>query len=234
MVTPEALAANFTNEGGFGGRTRFLKNVMGLWLLQECRKQWARDGRDHSYEELGRMAGEARPFGPLVDPDHLSFFVPGDMPGRIREFCEASGQRAPEGPAETARCVFESLALKYRLVIEQAGELAGKPVGGIHVVGGGAQNALLNQLTADATGLPVLAGPVEATAVGNVMVQALAEGAVGSLEEIRAVVRASVEPRVYEPRGEEDSWREASGRLRSMMEDVGHGAWQADGEGAGT
>ena len=227
VVTPEALAANFTNEGGFGGRTRFLKNVMGLWLLQECRKQWARDGQEYSYEELGQMAGEARPFGPVVDPDHLSFFAPGDMPGRIRRFCEETGQRVPEGPAETARCVFESLAIKYRIVMEQAGELAGQAVGGVHVVGGGSRNSLLCQLTADATGLPVLTGPVEATAVGNVMVQALADGVVGSLEEIRAVVRASVEPRVYEPRGEEDSWREALGRLRSMME----GIPRVDGEG---
>jgi rhamnulokinase len=220
VVTPEALAANFTNEGGFVGRTRFLKNVMGLWLLQECRKQWARDGDEYSYEELGRMAEEAPPSGPVVDPDHLSFLAPGDMPGRIRSFCEETGQEAPDGPSEMARCVFESLALKCRIVIEQAGELAGKDVGGVHIVGGGSQNSLLCQLTADATGLPVLAGPVEATAVGNVMVQALADGAVGSLEEIRAVVRASVEPKAYEPRGDQDPWLEASGRLRSMMEDV--------------
>lgn len=218
VVTPEALAANFTNEGGLGGRTRFLKNVMGLWLLQECRKTWARGGHDLSYEELERMATEVSPFGPLVDPDHPSFFAPGDMPSRIRRFCEKTGQVAPGGPAETARCVFESLALKYRYVIEQAGNLTGRQVRTIHVVGGGSRNSLLCRLTADATRLPVLAGPVEATALGNVMVQALAGGLVGSLEEIRALVRLSVEPRVYEPGGSEDEWTEAAERLGSIME----------------
>lgn len=219
-ATPEAMRANFTNEGGFGGRTRLLKNVMGLWLLQECRRTWAREGRDYSYEELGRLAEVVPAFGPLVDPDHPSFLPPGDMPARLRRFCKATGQEPPEGPGEVARCVFESLALKYRTAVEQAREISGRPVGTVHVVGGGAQNALLCRLTADATGLPVLAGPVEATALGNVMVQAQARGRVGSLEEMRAVVRRSVEVRPHEPGGDVDRWAESAERFSGILDVV--------------
>jgi rhamnulokinase len=220
VTTSEAMRANFTNEGGFGGRTRLLKNVMGLWLLQECRRTWAREGRDYSYEELGRLAEGAPAFGSLVDPDHPTFLSPGDMPARLRRFCEVTGQEPPEGPGEVARCVFESLALKYRTAVEQARELSGRPVGVVHVVGGGARNALLCRLTADATGLPLLAGPVEATALGNVMVQAHASGRVGSLEEIRAVVRGSVETRTHEPVGDADRWAESAERFSGILDVV--------------
>ena len=205
VITREAMEANFTNEGGFGGTTRVLKNVMGLWLLQECRRQWAREDREHSYEELARLAEDA-PSGPLVDPDHPAFLAPGDMPARIRRFCDETGQRPPEEPAAVARCVFESLALKYRYAIEQAKRLTGRNIGTVNVVGGGSQNALLCQLTADATRLPVVTGPVEATAMGNVMVQAFAQDRVGSLEEIRAVVRDSFAASTYEPGGDADEW----------------------------
>src|ERR687890_2837358 len=181
VVTQEAMEANFTNEGGFGGRTRFLKNVMGLWILQECRRQWAREGNEYSYEELARLAKDAPSAGALVDPDHPAFLAPGNMASRVQSFCERMGQTSPEGPAAIARCVFESLALKYGHAIEQAQRLTGRNVGSINVVGGGSRNALLCQLTADASGLPVVAGPVEATAMGNVMVQAFAQGRVGSL-----------------------------------------------------
>jgi rhamnulokinase len=219
VVTPEAMRSNFTNEGGFGGKTRLLKNVMGLWLLQECRRTWARDGRDYSYEELERLAREAAPFGPLVDPDHPSFLSPGEMPSRIRRFCEATGQTPPEGPAEIARCVLESLALKYRLVVEQVREITGQEVAVIHVVGGGVRNELLCRLTADATRRPVRAEPAEATALGNLAVQAYAQGHLASQEEIRAIVRRSVEVRDYEPRGDEDRWQQALERLRAVTED---------------
>ncbi|MCA1718608.1 MAG: rhamnulokinase [Actinobacteria bacterium] len=218
VVTPEAMEANFTNEGGFGGRTRFLKNVMGLWLLQECQRIWAGEGQDYSYEELTQLAEDAPAFGPLVDPDHHEFLSPGDMPSRIRRFCKATGQEPPEEPGAVARCVFESLALKYRWVIEQAGELTGQPVGVVHVVGGGSQSSLLCQLTADAARLPVLAGPVEATALGNVMVQAYSRGHVGSLEEIRAVVRRSTELSRYEPEGDEDDWDKLRERFSGVMD----------------
>jgi rhamnulokinase len=217
VVTPEAMEANFTNEGGFEGRTRFLKNVMGLWILQECRRQWAREGHEYSYEELARLAKDAPSAGPLVDPDHPAFLAPGNMASRVRSFCEETGQRSPEGPAAVARCVFESLALKYASAIEQAQSLTGRTIGSINVVGGGSQNALLCQLTADASGLPVVAGPVEATAMGNVMVQAFAQDRVGSPEEIRTVVRDSSEASTYEPDGEE--WSGLLERFSNLLKE---------------
>ena len=218
VVTQEARDANFTNEGGFGGRTRFLKNVMGLWLLQECQRTWAGEGQEYSYEELVRLAEEAPTSGPLVDPDHPSFLAPGDMSSRIRRFCEATNQQSPEEPGQVARCIFESLALKYRWVVEQASEITEQSVETIHVVGGGSQNSLLCQLTANATRLPVLAGPVEATALGNVMVQAYSRGYVESLEEIRAVVRRSIRIERYEPEGDTDEWDDLRERFSNVME----------------
>ena len=218
VVTQEAIEANFTNEGGFAGTTRFLKNVMGLWILQECRRQWAREGHEYSYEELARIA-EGAPSGPLVDPDHPAFLTPGDMTARIRRFCEETGQAPPERPAEFARCVFESLALKYGHAIEQAQNLTGQRIETVNVVGGGSQNALLCQLTADAARLPVVAGPVEATAMGNVMVQAFAQKRVGSPEEIRAVVRDSFEASTYEP-GDAEQWSGLRERFSKLLEEV--------------
>ena len=219
VVTQEAIEANFTNEGGFAGRTRFLKNVMGLWLLQECRRQWAREGHEYSYEELAQIA-EGAPSGPLVDPDHPAFLSPGDMTARIRRFCEETGQAPPERPAEFARCVFESLALKYGHAIEQAQNLTGHTIRTVNVVGGGSQNALLCQLTADVAQLPVVAGPVEATAMGNVMVQAFARDRVGSPEEIRTVVRDSFESSTYEPGGDAEEWSGLRERFSQLLEDA--------------
>jgi len=228
-ITPEGLHANFTNEGGLEGTTRFLKNVMGLWILQECRRAWAREGRDYSYEELAYLAEASPAIGSLLDPDHPAFLRPGDMPGRIRRFCRKTGQAPPEEPGVIVRSVLESLALKYRWVIERAEEITRRRVDTIHIVGGGVRNKLLCQLTADATRRPVRAGPVEATAMGNLMVQAYSRGYVGSLEEIRAVVRASpVEMRDYRPAGSTEEWENAYGRLRKIMDaDV-----QLDREGA--
>jgi rhamnulokinase len=229
-IAPEGMRANFTNEGGFGGTTRFLKNVMGLWLLQECRRTWAREGREYSYEELARLAEEAPAAGPLVDPDHPLFLSPGDTPSRIRRFCGTIGQERPDEPGAMTRCVLESLALKYRWALEKTEEITGRDVGVVHVVGGGVRNELLCQLTADATRRPVRAGPVEATALGNLMVQAYAKGWLSSLGKIRESVRRSVEVRDYEPRGGEDRWHEASEKLRLIMEM----SPQLEREGAGT
>ena len=217
IVDAGALRANFANEGGFGGTTRFLKNVTGLWLLQECRRTWAGEGREYSYEELARLAEEASTDGPLVDPDHPAFLAPGDMPSRIRRFCEETDQEPPGGPAAVARCVFVSLALKYGFVIREAEKLTGRDIKKIHVVGGGSQNELLCQLTADAAGLPVVAGPVEATAVGNVMVQAYARGEVGSLAEIRTVVRRSFETESYETH-DTDEWTALRERFSRVVD----------------
>ncbi len=228
-IAPEGMHANFTNEGGFGGTTRFLKNVMGLWILQECRRSWAREGRDHSYQELIRLAEAVPAAGSILDPDHPTFLPPGDMPGRIRRFCRETAQNPPEEPGEVVRCVLESLALKYRWVLEQAEYITGRRAEVVHVVGGGVRNTLLCQLTADATRRPVRAGPVEATALGNLMVQAYARGYLGSLEEIRVAVRgSSVEVHDYQPTGSADEWDEAYERLRRVMD----AAAQPDTEGA--
>ena len=199
VVTPETLAHGLTNEGGAGGTYRLLKNVMGLWLVQRCRAAFGLD-----YDALLRLAADAAPFRSVIDPDDPRLLNPPDMPAAIIAVCRETGQPVPRSPGEVVRCCLESLALKYRRVIEALEAVTGTPMRAVHVVGGGARNRLLNQLTADATGRPVLAGPVEATALGNVLVQAWAAGEVGSLAELRAVVRASVEVEVFEPavRGE--------------------------------
>lgn len=217
VLTPEAMAANFTNEGGLGGAVRLLKNVMGLWLLQECRRTWAREGRTLTYEELVSLAAAAPAFGPLIDPDHPSLLPHGDMPARIRALCRAQGQEEPVEPGEIARCALESLALKYRWVLEKLEGVTGHPVEVVHVVGGGSRNELLCGLTAAATGRPVLAGPVEATALGNVLVQALAQGQVASVVEIRAVVRNSVEVVRYDPPTDREAWDEAFARMERLV-----------------
>lgn len=218
VASDEAMAHNFTNEGGFGGTVRLLKNVMGLWLLQECRRTWARTVRDLSYEDIGRLAEDALEGGPLVDPDHPEFLAPGDMPARIRRYCAATGQEPPEEMGALARCVLESLALKYRWALERARALSGKRVHVLHVVGGGARNDLLCRFTAGACGLPVLAGPAEATALGNVLVQMHALGHVGGLSEMRALARASSDVREYTPEGDWDERWERFQRIRERAE----------------
>lgn len=236
ILTAEAMTANFTNEGGFAGTTRFLKNVMGLWLLQECRRMWSRkSGHEVLYETLIRSAESSAPFGPLIDPDDPRFLAPGDMPSRIRVLCKATGQRPPERQGEIVRCILESLAFKYRWVLEQAERLSGRHVEVIHVVGGGGRNHLLCQLTASATGRPVMAGPVEATAIGNVMVQAYALGDVGSLTDMRAIIRRSTALRQYDPESNGDEWDTAYRRFRSLVEanpEAAVGRVMVDGEAA--
>lgn len=216
-LSPDALRCNFTNEGGVGGTFRFLKNIMGLWLVQECRRTWSAEGRNLSYDELTRAAAEAPGFGPLVDPDDGRFLPPGDMPGRVVAFCRETGQAVPAGVGAVIRCLLESLALKYRWVLERLEEVLGRRLEPVHVVGGGIRNALLCQLTADATGRPVVAGPAEATAIGNLLVQALGLGRIGSVEDIRAVARASCEPRTFAPDGDHGRWEEAYGRFRGLL-----------------
>lgn len=218
VLTTEALEANFTNEGGFAGTTRFLKNVMGLWILQECRRVWSLEGTEYSYEELVDLAERVTTESVLVDPDHPDFLPTGDMPARIRRLCRQTGQRVPDGPAEISRCVMESLALKYRWTIESAESVTGRTAEAIHIVGGGCRNSLLCRLTAEATRRPVLAGPAEATATGNLMVQAYSQGHVGSFSEIREVVRRSVEVQVYEPEQGAAHWEEAYQRFVEIVE----------------
>lgn len=199
IINEKALGLNFTNEGGVEGTFRVLRNIMGLWLVQECRRTWARQGRDFSYDELTELARKAEPFRSIIDPDDVSFLKPGDMPARIREFCNNTGQPRPEDEGQVVRTVLDSLALKYRWVLERLEMLLGRNLSPIHVVGGGIQNKLLCQLTANVTRKQVVAGPVEATAIGNVLVQALALGSIGSIAQGREIVRNSFDLVTYDP-----------------------------------
>jgi len=204
ITTQESFDARMVNELTLG--SLFLaRNIMGLWLLQQSRAAWQRAGEQYSYEELVTLAAEAPDNGPVVFPDDLSFLAPPDMPQAIADYCRRTGQKPPQGAAATTRCILESLALIYREDIEKLQELQGRKFSAIHIVGGGSQNALLCRFTADATGIPVLAGPVEATVAGNILVQALATGAVSSAAEVRKVVRDSNEVIRYEP-GDKAAW----------------------------
>jgi rhamnulokinase len=216
LVTDDTLAANFTNEGGVAGTTRLLKNIMGLWLVQECRRCWEKGGKSYTYDELVKLAEAAPPFVSLVDPDDAAFLLPPSMPAAVAEFCRKCDQPVPAEPGAVVRCCLESLALKYRWVLEKLEGLIGRRLDVIHVVGGGSQNALLCQWTADACGRPVLAGPVEATALGNVLVQLLGLGLLGSLADGREVVRRSVAVTVYEPR-DAARWDEQAGRFANLV-----------------
>ncbi len=215
LVSEAAMAYNFTNEGGVGGTVRFLKNIMGLWLVQECRRAWERAGTAFSYEDLTKLAEAAPPFVSLINPDETGFILPASMPAAIADFCKRSGQPAPADPGATVRCALESLALCYRRVFERLEELTGQRIEVIHVVGGGSQNALLNQFTADACNRMVLAGPVEATAIGNVVVQAIGLRALGSLAEAREVVRRSFEVKTFEPRNSA-AWQAPYERFQAL------------------
>jgi rhamnulokinase len=215
LITPRTLQLNFTNEGGIAGTTRFLKNVTGLWLVQQCRKKWSSD-RPLSYDEMRDMAASATPFKAMIDPDAPDFLNPPDMPAAIQNFCRKTGQEVPSAPGEILRCAVESLALKYRMVLEELRQVSPHPIEKIHVIGGGSQHITLCQFTADATALPVIAGPAEATAIGNIMGQALALGYVRSLDEIRAIIARSTELRTYEPR-DTKRWQAAYDGFREIV-----------------
>jgi rhamnulokinase len=216
VVTERALESGFTNEGGVGGTIRLLKNITGLWLVQECRRQWQREGAHYTWDELFAAAERAEPFRSLVDPDAQDFLSPPDMPAAIRDACIRSGQPAPESVGQTVRCCLESLAVRYRATLEDLEALVEHPLDAIHVVGGGSQNRLLCQLTADACERPVEAGPVEAAALGNIMVQAIANGELASVSDGRSAVGASVSLESYEPRAG-GAWREGVARVRSLQ-----------------
>jgi rhamnulokinase len=215
IINKQAMDLNFTNEGGVDGTFRFLKNIAGLWLLQECRKAWA-GKQEYSFEELSSLALEAKPFQCLIDPDWEGFLCPTCMTEAIHAYCMSTGQAIPETPAEFVRCIFESLALKYKMVLDQLFKISPRPIRKIHVIGGGANNRLLSQFTADASGLPVYAGPSEATSIGNIMTQAFAQGYFQTLKEIRDVILDSFEVIVFEPSQGKD-WEEAYGRFRDIV-----------------
>ena len=224
IITSKSLSHDFTNEGGVNDTYRFLKNIMGLWLVQECRREWNRGGETYSYDELTRMAaatavtGHGKPGAcGLVSLKGNRFLAPGNMVSRIQSFCHETRQPVPETKGEVMRCVLDSLALEYRQVAENLDDMVGRHLPVIHIVGGGSQNRLLNQFAADATGRFVVAGPVEATAIGNVLVQALALGHIDTLSEARALVRRSFQVETFEP-GNTDAWDEAYERYLALNE----------------
>ncbi len=219
IITRLSERLGFTNEGGVDGRINVMKNIMGLWLIQESRRQWKREGREYSFDELERAALSAKPLKFLIDPDDASFNRAGNMPKRICDFCEATRQGRPQGVGEIIRCIYESLSLKYRYTAERLESLCGKKYKSINIVGGGTKEKTLCSFVADCTGKTVYAGPVEATALGNVAMQLVALGEIGSVAEAREAIRRSTAVDTYEPHGESASaWNEAYGRFCSIVE----------------
>ncbi|HVU11683.1 MAG TPA: rhamnulokinase family protein [Phototrophicaceae bacterium] len=216
VITDAAYAANVTNEGGVNGTFRLLKNVMGLWIAQQCRATWKAQSQAYSYDDLTRLANDAQPFRSLVDPDDPAFLPPGDMPSRIREFCKKTNQPIPETPGQVMRTVYESLALKYRQALEDMIALSGRMVEKLHIIGGGTQNKLLCQMTADALGRVVVAGPVEATALGNAITQLIALGELGSVAQARTALSRTITTEVYEPK-DGAAWTEAYERFQRLV-----------------
>lgn len=216
IINEKSTRFNITNEGGVGGKISFLKNIIGLWLIQESRRQWMREGKEFSFGELEKLAASEEPFRSLIDPDAPEFAPSGNVPRRIREFCKRTSQPVSETEGQLVRCINESLALKYRMALEEIKECTGKEYPVIHMVGGGTQSALLCQLTADACKCSIYAGPIEATVYGNIAIQLMAEGVIGSLEEIRSVIKASEDIRRFEPQ-KPDEWEAV---YRKYREDI--------------
>ena len=219
IVNEKALEYNFTNEGGVVGAWRFSKNIMGLWLVQECRREWMRQGAEMSFDALTQLAAESEAFLSVVDPDFGEFLHPGDMPARIQKYCADTSQKVPQTKGQILRVALEGIALKYRWVLERLEELTGKHLDPIHIIGGGTQNRLLNQFTANSTGRTVITGPAEATAIGNILMQAIALKHLSSLGEAREVVRASFEPEIYKAEKTAE-WDEAYSRLQKVMNNI--------------
>lgn len=219
VISEKTLLYNLTNEGGVGKKIRLLKNIMGLWLLQECRRIWSDSGNAFAYSELVEMAREAKPFLSVIDPDWMNFYNPDNMVKEIVSFCTMTGQPEPTSHGQFVRIILEGLAFKYRMVLDQLSEVSGRKLGKIHIIGGGTQNELLSQFTANATGVPVVTGPAEATAIGNLMVQAMAMGYVSSLDEIRKVIRNSFELKTFLPQ-EQTKWESAYIRYLDVSEQI--------------
>ena len=208
IINTETSTLNFTNEGGVEGTTRFLKNITGMWLLEQCLKEWKKEGITYAYEKLVQMADTVPAFQSMVDTDHATFANPPSMTKAIVDYCNVTGQTAPSTHAEFVRCIFESLSLKYKYVLGLLKNLAPFPIEKLHVIGGGSKNPLLNQWTANSIGIPVIAGPSEATAIGNIMIQAKAAGCVDSLQEMRQIIGESVQLDEFIPENTEE-WKVA-------------------------
>ena len=215
IITEESFRHNFTNEGGVGGTTRFLKNICGMWILEQCRKEWSRSGKEYSYPEIVAMTNEATPFVSFINPDDASFANPHSMLKAIEEFCIRTNQPVPQSDAQIIRTIFESLALRYREVLEILEGMSPFEIDVLHIIGGGSKNALLNQFTANAIGKRVVAGPSEATAIGNVMMQAVGAGVVASLAEAREIIRASIDTEEFLPQDSE-AWSAAYDRFVTL------------------
>ena len=215
LINETVREHNFTNEAGYGGTTRFLKNIIGLWILQESRRSWASEGLHLDYSEIERLADESEPFRSLINPNDSRFLKPGNMPEKIADFCRETNQPVPETPGQVARCIYESLAICYRTMLDLLEEITDRKLNRLHIVGGGSQSSLLNQFAASATGRTVFSGPVEATACGNVLIQALALGHLPNLEAAREVVRTSFSIRKYQPE-QSNEWEQAFLRFKNL------------------
>jgi rhamnulokinase len=215
LLSEAALACNFTNEAGLAGTTRFLKNIVGLWILQESRRAWQAQGHDLDYAMLAAEAATADPFRALINPNDPRFWKPDDMPEKIAAYCRETGQPPPESPGQYTRCIYESLALLYRRTLDELEQVTGRQITRLHIVGGGSQSTLLNQFAANATQRPVLAGPVEATALGNILIQAITLGHLESPRALREVVQRSFEIQRYEPE-DAKAWQDALRRFASL------------------
>lgn len=214
-ISEMSAEMNITNETGYAKTTRFLKNIIGLWMIQETRRQFRREGKEYSYADMEMMARQAEPFKSFIDPDDPVFATPGNQTERIREFCRKTGQRVPETDGEIVRCIYESLAMKYKYIFENLRECTGKTFGAIHMVGGGTKDGFLCQLTADATDTPVIAGPIEATAMGNIAVQFIAAGAIKDLKQAREIIANSFPVKEFTP--ENNSFSDNYERFKSIL-----------------
>ncbi|MGI6256380.1 MAG: rhamnulokinase [Acutalibacter sp.] len=216
VLTPQSRGLGLSNEVGANGKINYLKNIIGLWLIQESRRQWRREGSEYSYAQLEQLALEAAPLRSFIDPDAPEFTPPGDIPGRVRMYCRRTGQPVPETVGQVMRCIYESLALKYRYALDQLTEVTGKRFSALHILGGGTKDGLLCRMTARCTGIPVIAGPVEATALGNLLIQLTALGELPDLEAGRRMIARSEPLTRYDPQGNE-AWNQSYARYRELL-----------------
>ena len=216
VINDQARSLQFTNEIGYGDSVRLLKNIVGLWIVQECRRHWAKEGKKYDFATLEKLAADAPPFVSLINPDDPRFLSPDDMPEKIAEFCEETGQPVPANHGACMRCIYESLALFYRVVVRRLERLTGKKIERLHIVGGGSKDTTLNQCAANALKIPVIVGPTECTALGNILVQAIALGHLPSLAAAREVVRNSFELKTVTPQ-DAAQWDAAAARFEKLL-----------------